>query len=55
MRIAKRNLKKQSQFTRIECCVMRIAITNLKKQSQFPKVQNDTMQAITMVYGDFDK
>jgi len=28
-------LKKQSQFVRIEYCVMRIAKTKLKKQSQF--------------------
>jgi hypothetical protein len=28
-------LKKQSQFIRIEYCVMRIAKWNLKKQSQF--------------------
>jgi hypothetical protein len=29
------DLKKQSQFIRIECCVMRIAERSLKKQSQF--------------------
>jgi hypothetical protein len=28
-------LKKQTQFIRIECCVMRIAKRNLKKQSQY--------------------
>ena len=34
-RVERVHLKKQSQFIRIEYCVMRIAKTNLKKQSQF--------------------
>jgi hypothetical protein len=49
------NLKKQSQFVRIACCVLRIAERNLKKQSQFPEEQYGVRLTITMTYGGFGR
>ena len=49
----KHDLKKQSQFTRIACCVLRAAKWNLKKQSQFAVWQIDVKSYMKGYYEEF--
>jgi hypothetical protein len=45
-------LKKQSQLTRSECCVLRIARTKLKKQTQFEGRQIGVNSYMKGAYGE---